>query len=140
MYSMYDLIEKKKHALPLTKEEIDYIIKNYTNDVIPDYQMSAFLMAAWFNKLSQHETYYLTQAMMNSGDVMDLSAIDGIKADKHSTGGVGDKISLILSPNMSSLGVKIAKMSGKGLGFTGGTIDKLESIRDFQHILMKKTF
>jgi pyrimidine-nucleoside phosphorylase len=137
---MYDLIEKKKHALPLTKEEIDYIIKNYTNDVIPDYQMSAFLMAAWFNKLSQHETYYLTQAMMNSGDVMDLSAIDGIKADKHSTGGVGDKISLILSPNMSSLGVKIAKMSGKGLGFTGGTIDKLESIRDFQHILMKKTF
>lgn len=140
MYNMYDLIEKKKHALSLSKEEIDYIVTNYTNEIIPDYQMSAFLMAAWFNKLSEDETFYLTQAMKNSGDVMDLSAVEGIIADKHSTGGVGDKISLILSPIMACLGVKIAKMSGKGLGFTGGTIDKLESIPGFSTHLQRDEF
>ncbi len=140
MYKMYDLIEKKKHALPLSKDEIDYIVQNYTNDIIPDYQMSAFLMAVWFNKLSQEETFYLTKAIKNSGDVMDLTSVDGIKADKHSTGGVGDKISLILSPIMACLGIKIAKMSGKGLGFTGGTIDKLESISGFSTHLDKKDF
>lgn len=140
MYNMYDLIEKKKHALTLSKEEIDYIVENYTNEIIPDYQMSAFLMAAWFNKLSEDETFYLTQAMKDSGDVMDLSAVEGVKADKHSTGGVGDKISLILSPIMACLGVKIAKMSGKGLGFTGGTIDKLESIPGFSAYLKRDEF
>lgn len=140
MFNMYDLIEKKKRALPLSKEEIYYIVENYTDDVIPDYQMSAFLMAAWFNKLSDEETFYLTQAMKDSGDVMDLSAVEKITADKHSTGGVGDKISLILAPIIACLGINIAKMSGKGLGFTGGTIDKLESIPGFSVHLQRDEF
>jgi len=140
MHKMYDLIEKKKHGKALTKDEIEYIVKGYTDLKIPDYQMSAFLMAAWFNKFSEQEVYYLTQAMVDSGDVFDLSVIKGIKADKHSTGGVGDKISLILAPIISTLGVKVAKMSGKGLGFTGGTVDKLESIPGFTSLLNKNDF
>jgi pyrimidine-nucleoside phosphorylase len=137
---MYDLIEKKKHNQHLTDEEIRYIINNYTNSNIPDYQMSAFLMAIWFNKLTNKEVYALTNTMVSSGNILDLSSIKGVKADKHSTGGVGDKISLILLPIMASLGVKIAKMSGRGLGHTGGTIDKLESINGFKTQIDHKIF
>jgi pyrimidine-nucleoside phosphorylase len=140
MFLMYDLIEKKKHSYPLTDEEIRYIIKNYTNSKIPDYQMSAFLMAIWFNKLTNKEVYALTDAMVSSGNILDLSNISGITADKHSTGGVGDKISLILLPIMASLGIKMAKMSGHGLGHTGGTIDKLESIHGFNTQIDNNTF
>lgn len=140
MFSMYDLIEKKKHNQILSREEIDYVINGYANSNIPDYQMAAFLMAIWFNKLTDKEVYELTNAMASSGDILDLNLIKGIKADKHSTGGVGDKISLILLPIMASLGIKIAKMSGRGLGHTGGTIDKLESIKGFRTQIDNKTF
>jgi pyrimidine-nucleoside phosphorylase len=140
MFSMYELIEKKKHNQILSREEIDYIINGYANSDIPDYQMAAFLMAIWFNKLTDKEVYALTNAMASSGDILDLNLIQGIKADKHSTGGVGDKISLILLPIMASLGIKIAKMSGRGLGHTGGTIDKLESIKGFRTQIDNKTF
>ncbi|NMC57078.1 MAG: thymidine phosphorylase, partial [Eubacteriaceae bacterium] len=128
------------YGYSLTPNEISCFVNAYLKVDIADYQMSAFLMAAWFNKLSDDETFYLTQAMKNSGDIMDLSDIKGITADKHSTGGVGDKISLILSPIIACLGVKIAKMSGKGLGFTGGTIDKLESIPGFSTHLKRDEF
>lgn len=128
---MVDLIEKKRDGYELSKEEIDFIIAGYTNGSIPDYQMSAFAMAVYFKGMNDIESTNLAIAMLNSGDCMDLSMIEGVKVDKHSTGGVGDKVSLVLAPMVASLGVKFAKMSGRGLGHTGGTLDKLESIDGF---------
>ncbi|MCR3905813.1 MAG: pyrimidine-nucleoside phosphorylase [Tenericutes bacterium] len=127
-----EIISKKRDGEVLTKQEIDYLIKNYTNGKIPDYQMSAFLMATYFQNMNDEEATFLALAMRDSGDIIDLSKIPGIKVDKHSTGGVGDKVTLILGPLLASLGVKFAKMSGRGLGHTGGTIDKLESIPGYQ--------
>ena len=137
---MYDLLEKKKNGGILTKEEIDFIIQGYTHGDIPDYQMSAMTMAICFQGMNPQETGDLTLAMRDSGDTLDLSGISGIKVDKHSTGGVGDKTSLTLAPLVSSVGVKVAKMSGRGLGHTGGTIDKLESIPGFSTELTKEGF
>ena len=128
---MYDLILKKKQGGELSKEEIDWMIQGYTKGDIPDYQMSAMTMAICFNGMNERETGDLTLSMRDSGDTVDLSSIEGVKVDKHSTGGVGDKTSIALLPLVSSLGVKLAKMSGRGLGHTGGTIDKLESIPGF---------
>ena len=135
-----DIIEKKKHGKVLTFEEIDFIVQGYTNNKIPDYQMSAFLMAVYFKGMNKEETANLTQSFVNSGDRVDLSAINGIKVDKHSTGGVGDKISLIVVPLVASVGIPVAKMSGRGLGHTGGTIDKLESIPGFKVELTNDEF
>lgn len=129
---MFDIISKKKYNESLSKEEIDYVINEYTNGTIPDYQMSALLMAIYFNGMNYEETTNLTLAMAHSGDMMDLSEIGGINVDKHSTGGVGDKTTLILAPMVAACGGKVAKMSGRGLGNTGGTIDKLESIKGFR--------
>ncbi len=137
---MYDLIVKKRNGGVLSKEEIEYFVKGYTDGDIPDYQASALLMAIYFNSLSYEETLNLTLAMANSGDLLDLSGINGIKVDKHSTGGIGDKTSLIVGPLVSALGAKMAKMSGRGLGFTGGTIDKLESIPEFSTSLSEEQF
>ncbi len=128
---MYDLIMKKRNGAFLSKEEIEFMISEYTEGNIPDYQMSAMMMAIYFQGMDEAETAALTIAMANSGDMLDLSAIDGIKVDKHSTGGVGDKTSIALGPMVAACGVKIAKMSGRGLGHTGGTIDKLESFDGF---------
>ena len=128
MMRMVDLIELKKNKQVLTKEQIHFIIEGYCNQRIPDYQMSALLMSICFNGLTKQETAFLTDEMLHSGDIIDLSAIEGIKVDKHSTGGVGDKTSLVLGPMIAACGVKVAKMSGRGLGHTGGTLDKLESI------------
>ena len=128
---MLEIIEKKKKKEELSLSEIEYVIDNYVNGNIPDYQMSAFLMAILLNGMTDEETINLTNVMKNSGIVLDLSDIDGIRADKHSTGGVGDKTTLILAPLVATTGVKVAKMSGRGLGHTGGTIDKLESIGGF---------
>lgn len=125
---MIDIINKKKHGLELTKEEIDFFIKGYVSGEIPDYQASAFCMAVWFNGMSPDETTNLTLSMAHSGDMIDLSSIAGIKADKHSTGGVGDTTTLLVGPIVAACGGKVAKMSGRGLGHTGGTLDKLESI------------
>lgn len=135
-----DIIEKKKHNLKLSKEEIDFLISGYTKGDIPDYQMSAFLMTVYFNGMEPDEIANLTQSFVESGDQVDLSEIEGIKVDKHSTGGVGDKISLIVIPLVASFGVPVAKMSGRGLGHTGGTIDKLESIEGFRTDLSTKDF
>ena len=137
---MVDLIEKKRDGGKLSKEEINFIIEGYTNGSIPDYQMSAFAMAVYFSGMDDIESTDLAIAMLNSGDAMDLSVIDGVKVDKHSTGGVGDKVSLVLAPMVASLGVKFAKMSGRGLGHTGGTLDKLESIPGFNIFLSYDEF
>ncbi len=137
---MYDLIMKKRNSLELSKEEISYIIKEYVAGNIPDYQMSAFLMTIYFKGMSKEETLYMTMEVAHSGDMVDLSSIKGVKVDKHSTGGVGDKTTLIIAPIVASLGVKVAKMSGRGLGHTGGTVDKLESIPNFKTILSREEF
>jgi len=128
---MRELIAKKRDGGVLSEAEITYLVEGYTRGEIPDYQMSAMLMAMYFNGLNREETVALTLSMMRSGDTIDLSPVAGIKADKHSTGGVGDKTSLVLCPMMAACGIKMAKMSGRGLGHTGGTIDKLESIPGF---------
>ena len=138
--TMYDLILKKKRGEELTNEEICYMINGYTKGDIPDYQMSAMMMAICFQGMTPEETKNLTLAMAESGDMLDLSEIEGIKVDKHSTGGVGDKTSLVLGPMVASLGVAVAKMSGRGLGHTGGTIDKLESFTGFTTGISKEMF
>ena len=138
--TMYDLILKKKRGGELTKDEIEYMISGYTKGSIPDYQMSAMMMAICFQGMTPEETKDLTLAMAHSGEMLDLSAIEGIKVDKHSTGGVGDKTSLVLGPMVASLGVAVAKMSGRGLGHTGGTIDKLESFTGFSTGLTNEQF
>jgi pyrimidine-nucleoside phosphorylase/thymidine phosphorylase len=137
---MVDLIHRKKQGYNLSKAEIEYMVQGYTAGIIPDYQMSAFLMAVCFQGMSKEEIANLTLALVNSGDRIDLSGIDGIKVDKHSTGGVGDKISLIVVPLVACVGVPVAKMSGRGLGHTGGTIDKLESIEGFRTDLGREQF
>ena len=137
---IYDIIEKKRDGQKLTKEEIDFFVQEYTKENIEDYQVSALLMAIFINGMDEEETVNLTESMACSGDMLDLSAIDGITADKHSTGGVGDKTSLIVAPICATLGIKMAKMSGRGLGHTGGTIDKLESIKGFNVSLETKEF
>ena len=137
---MYDLIMKKRNGGTLSRDEIFFMIEGYTKGNIPDYQMSAMMMAIYFNGMNEKETAALTMAMAESGDQLDLSGIQGIKVDKHSTGGVGDKTSLALTPMVSACGVKIAKMSGRGLGHTGGTIDKLESFQGFSTSLSEEAF
>ena len=135
-----DLIQKKKNGETLTKEEIDFMITDYVAGKIPDYQMSAMLMAIYFNSMENEELAAFTLAMRDSGDLVDLSPIEGIKVDKHSTGGVGDKTTLIVGPIVAACGVPVAKMSGRGLGFTGGTLDKLESISGFRIDLSAEEF
>lgn len=137
---MVDLIHKKRVGEALSEQEITFIINEFTAGTIPDYQMSAFLMATFLNGMTDEETSFLTLAMAGSGEMIDLSAIAGVKVDKHSTGGVGDKVSLIVGPVVASLGIPVAKMSGRGLGHTGGTLDKLESIPGFQIELSKEAF
>ena len=135
-----DIIAKKRDKKILTKEEIKFVIDGYVNNQIPDYQISALLMAIYLNGMNDEETVFLTELMMNSGDVINLDDIEGIKLDKHSTGGVGDKVSLVLGPILAACGGKVAKMSGRGLGHTGGTLDKLESIAGFNCFLSEQEF
>ncbi|MBP3539763.1 MAG: thymidine phosphorylase, partial [Oscillospiraceae bacterium] len=137
---MTDLIVKKRDGGKLSAEEIDFMVQNYTRGVIPDYQMSAMCMAILFVGMDSEEILNLTLSMMHSGDTLDLSPIAGVKGDKHSTGGVGDKTSLILCSMVAACGMKIAKMSGRGLGHTGGTIDKLESFPGFSTALTDEQF
>ncbi|MBR4286103.1 MAG: pyrimidine-nucleoside phosphorylase [Clostridia bacterium] len=137
---MYDVIKKKRDGFSLTKEEIDFFIKGYVDGTIPDYQASAFCMAVFYKGMTEEETANLTMAMANSGDTVDLSRFGTLTADKHSTGGVGDKTTLIVAPICASLGCVMAKMSGRGLGHTGGTIDKLESIEGFNTALSPEEF
>ena len=137
---MVDLIIKKRNNEALSHEEIKYLIDGYVNGNLPDYQVSAFLMAVYFNGMTSDEQLYFTRAMLESGEQIDLSAISGVKCDKHSTGGVGDKTSLVVGPLAAACGVKMAKMSGRGLGHTGGTLDKLESIPNFKIEQTKENF
>ena len=137
---MYDLIMKKRNGESLSREEIEFMISEYTAGNIPDYQMSAMMMAIYFRKMTPEETADLTMAMAKSGDILNLSDIEGVKVDKHSTGGVGDKTSIALTPMVAACGVKIAKMSGRGLGHTGGTIDKLESFPGFSTSITSEHF
>lgn len=137
---MLDLITKKRDGYALTKAEIEFIVHGYTQGNIPDYQMSSFLMATYFNGMTDQESTDLAIAMMHSGDTFNLEDIDGIKVDKHSTGGVGDKVTLVLGPLVAACGAKFAKMSGRGLGHTGGTLDKLESIPGYNIVLDEDAF
>ena len=135
-----DIIVKKRNKLALSKEEIFFVVNGYTNKEIPDYQMSSLLMAIFLNGMNDEETFYLTEAMLESGDKLSYPKELGVIVDKHSTGGIGDKTTLIIAPIVASLGLKMAKMSGKGLGFTGGTIDKLQSIDNFKVSLTDEEF
>lgn len=135
-----DIIIKKRDGLELTKEEITFFIEGFTNGSIDNYQASALTMAIYFQGMTDLEATYLTEAILHSGDVLDLSAIHGVKVDKHSTGGVGDKTSLVVGPLVASLGVKFAKMSGRGLGHTGGTLDKLEAIPGYDINISEENF
>lgn len=137
---MYDLIMKKRDGASLTRDEIHYMITEYVAGTIPDYQMSAFLMAVYFKGMTEEETLAMTLEVAHSGDMVDLSGISGIKVDKHSTGGVGDKTTLIIAPIVAACGVKVAKMSGRGLGHTGGTVDKMESIPGMKTSLDQSQF
>ncbi len=137
---MVDIIEKKRDGKAVTKEEIDFFVEGYVDGKIPDYQISSLMMAIYFNSMDDDEATHLTEAVLNSGDIIDLSAIEGIKVDKHSTGGVGDKTTLVLGPLVASCGAKFAKLSGRGLGHTGGTLDKLESIPGFNVSLSNEDF
>ena len=138
--TIVDIIEKKKNKAELTKEEINFFVSGFTSGAIPDYQMSALLMAILLNGMTDRETFDMTTAMLQSGDVVDMSSIDGVVVDKHSTGGIGDSTTLALAPILACCGVYVAKMSGRGLGFTGGTIDKLESIPHFDTALTEEEF
>ena len=137
---MYDLIMKKRNGGALSGEEIRFMVQGYTKGEIPDYQMSAMMMAIYFRGMDADETLALTMEMAHSGDMLDLSDIHGVKVDKHSTGGVGDKTSLALTPMVAAAGVTVAKMSGRGLGHTGGTIDKLESFSGFSTAITEQQF
>lgn len=137
---MYDIIENKRNGRELSEEEINFFVKGYTDGSIPDYQASAFCMAVYFKGMTEKETVILTEAMANSGDTVDLSMFGSLSADKHSTGGVGDKTSLIVAPIVAALGGKVTKMSGRGLGHTGGTVDKLESILGYKTTLSQEEF
>lgn len=140
MMRAYDIILKKRNGGKLSKEEIEFMVSGYVKGDVPDYQMAAFLMAIYFRHMDPEERAILTEVMANSGDRIDLSSIPGIKIDKHSTGGVGDKTTLVVGPIVASLGVPVAKMSGRALGHTGGTIDKLESIPGFRTALSEEEF
>ncbi|HOD43019.1 MAG TPA: thymidine phosphorylase, partial [Candidatus Wallbacteria bacterium] len=136
----YDIILKKRNGGTLSREEIEFMVSGYVTGEIKDYQMAAFLMAVYFKSMNAQETLYLTETMAKSGDMVDLSKIEGIKVDKHSSGGVGDKTTLVVAPLCAACGVPVAKMSGRGLGHTGGTLDKLEAISGFQINLSSEQF
>lgn len=138
--NVYEIIDKKKRGLELNQTEIEYLINGYVNNEIPDYQISAWLMAVYFQGMTDRELLALTNCMTKSGDIVDLSSIMGVKVDKHSTGGVGDKVTLVVAPIVAACGGKVAKMSGRGLGFTGGTIDKLEAIPGLKTTLAEEDF
>lgn len=138
--NVYEIIDKKKRGLELNQTEIEYLINGYVNNEIPDYQISAWLMAVYFQGMTDRELLALTNCMTKSGEIVDLSSIMGVKVDKHSTGGVGDKVTLVVAPIVAACGGKVAKMSGRGLGFTGGTIDKLEAIPSLKTALAEEDF